>query len=39
MSVVDARSEERAPANVDLAEGADVAQVRKYINRILGQTK
>jgi inosine-uridine nucleoside N-ribohydrolase len=39
MSVVDARPEERAPANVDLAEGADVAQVRKYINRILGQTK
>ena len=39
MSVVDARPEERAPANVDLAEGADVAHVRKYINRILGQTK
>jgi inosine-uridine nucleoside N-ribohydrolase len=38
MMVVDARSGPREPANVDLAEGIDVAQVHKYINRVLGRT-
>jgi inosine-uridine nucleoside N-ribohydrolase len=39
MSVVDARPEQQGVANVELGIGVDVAQVRKYIDRTLGQTK
>ena len=39
MSVVDARPEQQGFANVELGIGVDVAQVRKYIDRTLGQTK
>jgi len=38
MCVVDARPEKREPGNVELAFEVDVAQVRKYIDRVLGQT-
>jgi inosine-uridine nucleoside N-ribohydrolase len=37
MSVVDARAEQRPKANVDVAVGVDVAAVRAYSQRILGE--
>lgn len=37
MSVVDARTNRTEPPNVDLAIGVDVAAVRGYISRVLGQ--
>jgi inosine-uridine nucleoside N-ribohydrolase len=39
MSVIDVRPEQRDPANVELGIGVDVAQVRKYMERVLSQTK
>ncbi|HLJ94777.1 MAG TPA: nucleoside hydrolase [Gemmataceae bacterium] len=38
MSVVDARPEQSAKANVDLAVGVEVPAVREYIRRILART-
>jgi len=38
MSVVDARIENSPKPNIDVAVGIDVAAVRGYINRILGET-
>jgi purine nucleosidase len=38
MSVVDARTEQPAKANVDLAVGVEVPAVRDYIRRILSRT-
>ena len=37
-SVVDARQEERAKPNVDVAVGVDVSAVRNYIHAVLGGT-
>ncbi|MBL8799025.1 MAG: nucleoside hydrolase [Planctomycetia bacterium] len=39
MSVVDARPQTRAPSNVELAVGVDVAAVRDYIGRTLRRTE
>jgi inosine-uridine nucleoside N-ribohydrolase len=38
MMVVDARPNQKSSSNVDLAVAVEIAQVRKYINRILGST-
>jgi inosine-uridine nucleoside N-ribohydrolase len=38
MSVIDTRSQPKGTANVDLAVDVDVAPVREYIHRILGQS-
>jgi inosine-uridine nucleoside N-ribohydrolase len=37
MSVVDGRAEQRPKPNVDVAVGVDVAAVRTYIQRVLGE--
>jgi inosine-uridine nucleoside N-ribohydrolase len=37
MMVVDARTEKRSKANVDVAVGVDVVAIRSYIRRILGE--
>ena len=39
MSVVDARVEQQPKPNVEVGVGVDIAAIRSYIHRILGDTR